>query len=71
MRKIPLHASFEKSLALFSIKQFNDISTGIKMKQQQNRDGQQQQKKKFQLPISDHRTAAMLFFIGLSEMSGS
>lgn len=45
----------------FAVEIFNDISTDIKMNQQQNRDGQQQQKK-FQLPISDHLTAAMLFF---------
>lgn len=61
-----------RALPCFAIKKKNnDISTGIKIKQQQNRYGQQQQKKKFQLPISDHRTATMLFFIGLSEMSGS
>lgn len=70
MRKIPSVCPLRRAVPCFAGEIFNDISTGVKMKQQHNRDGQQQQKK-FQLPISDHRTAAMLFFIGLSEMSGS
>jgi len=56
----------------FAAEIFNDIATGIRINQQQNRDGQQQQKKKVQITnIRSSHTAAMLFFIGLSEMSGS